>query len=243
MRGSSSGCWPWPGELDVAALAFTFDPQPARLLHPEQAPAPLCWTRSQGRAARPVGRRRGAGLSDRRGLAATGGPRVFRPHRARPAARPRAGRGAKLLLRTRSPGDGRAVGAVLPGLRHEAGSGRAGGTRRPDRLQFAGAATGGGRRGGGGPAAARPALSHSRRGSSAGQAAATASAFPRPTSRASIRCCRGKGSMRARCSWTTARTPRPLSIGPNPTFHEQALKVEAHVLDFAGDLYDRPTGG
>ena len=31
-------------ELGGAALAFTFDPHPARLLHPEQAPAPLCWT-------------------------------------------------------------------------------------------------------------------------------------------------------------------------------------------------------
>ena len=31
-------------ELGGAALAFTFDPHPARLLHPELAPAPLCWT-------------------------------------------------------------------------------------------------------------------------------------------------------------------------------------------------------
>jgi riboflavin kinase/FMN adenylyltransferase len=31
------------GELGGPALVFTFDPHPARLLHPEQAPAPLCW--------------------------------------------------------------------------------------------------------------------------------------------------------------------------------------------------------
>jgi riboflavin kinase / FMN adenylyltransferase len=30
-----------------------------------------------------------------------------------------------------------------------------------------------------------------------------------------------------------------IHIGPNPTFGEAALKVEVHVLDFAGDLYDR----
>ena len=29
-------------ELGGPALVFTFDPHPARLLHPEQAPAPLC---------------------------------------------------------------------------------------------------------------------------------------------------------------------------------------------------------
>jgi riboflavin kinase/FMN adenylyltransferase len=28
-----------------------------------------------------------------------------------------------------------------------------------------------------------------------------------------------------------------LHIGPNPTFGENASKVEAHLLDFQGDLY------
>ncbi|MCU0712722.1 MAG: bifunctional riboflavin kinase/FAD synthetase [Pirellula sp.] len=32
--------------------------------------------------------------------------------------------------------------------------------------------------------------------------------------------------------------PVALHIGPNPTFGEDARKVEAHVLDFSGDLYD-----
>jgi riboflavin kinase / FMN adenylyltransferase len=30
------------------------------------------------------------------------------------------------------------------------------------------------------------------------------------------------------------------NIGPNPTFGEQARKVEVHLLDFAGDLYGQP---
>lgn len=30
------------------------------------------------------------------------------------------------------------------------------------------------------------------------------------------------------------------SIGPNPTFGEQVRKVEVHLIDFTGDLYDQP---
>ena len=33
--------------------------------------------------------------------------------------------------------------------------------------------------------------------------------------------------------------PAACNIGPNPTFGEQARKVEAHLLGFSGDLYDR----
>ena len=31
-------------QVGGAALVFTFDPHPARILHPRQSPAPLCWT-------------------------------------------------------------------------------------------------------------------------------------------------------------------------------------------------------
>ena len=33
--------------------------------------------------------------------------------------------------------------------------------------------------------------------------------------------------------------PVACNIGPNPTFGEQAHKVEAHLIDFSGDLYGR----
>lgn len=33
--------------------------------------------------------------------------------------------------------------------------------------------------------------------------------------------------------------PAAISLGPNPTFDEGGLKVEAHLLDYCGDLYDR----
>jgi len=34
--------------------------------------------------------------------------------------------------------------------------------------------------------------------------------------------------------------PTAVSIGPNPTFDEQDLKVEAHLIGYQGTLYDRP---
>lgn len=36
------------------------------------------------------------------------------------------------------------------------------------------------------------------------------------------------------------RYPAAINIGPNPTFGEHALKVEAHLLDFHGPLYGQP---
>jgi riboflavin kinase / FMN adenylyltransferase len=34
--------------------------------------------------------------------------------------------------------------------------------------------------------------------------------------------------------------PAAISLGTNPTFNEQAMKVEVYLLDYHGDLYDRP---
>ena len=34
--------------------------------------------------------------------------------------------------------------------------------------------------------------------------------------------------------------PAALSLGPNPTFDDQELKIEAFLVDFDGDLYERP---
>jgi riboflavin kinase / FMN adenylyltransferase len=38
-------------------------------------------------------------------------------------------------------------------------------------------------------------------------------------------------------STDTARWPAAIHIGPNPTFQDGERKVEAHLLDFSGDLY------
>jgi riboflavin kinase / FMN adenylyltransferase len=41
--------------------------------------------------------------------------------------------------------------------------------------------------------------------------------------------------------WTGDRwRPAAISLGPNPTFHEGALKVEAYIIGFQGDIYERP---
>ena len=70
-------------------------------------------------------------------------------------------------------------------------------------------------------------------------------AFPRSISTASIRSfpstaftprkrfIRGEDGSLSR-GWAAA-----CNIGPNPTFGEQIRKVEAHLLDFDGDLYGR----
>ena len=34
--------------------------------------------------------------------------------------------------------------------------------------------------------------------------------------------------------------PGAANVGPNPTFGEDARKVEVHLIGFAGDLYGRP---
>ena len=34
--------------------------------------------------------------------------------------------------------------------------------------------------------------------------------------------------------------PAAINVGPNPTFGEQAMKVEVHLIDFQGSLYGEP---
>ncbi|MCC6125610.1 MAG: bifunctional riboflavin kinase/FAD synthetase [Pirellulales bacterium] len=46
-----------------------------------------------------------------------------------------------------------------------------------------------------------------------------------------------KGAAHKRC---LSPFPAAISLGVNPTFGEQAMKVEAYLLDFQGDLYGRP---
>ena len=46
-----------------------------------------------------------------------------------------------------------------------------------------------------------------------------------------------KGAAQQRC---LTPFPAAISLGTNPTFNEQAMKVEAYLLDYDDDLYDRP---
>jgi riboflavin kinase/FMN adenylyltransferase len=49
----------------------------------------------------------------------------------------------------------------------------------------------------------------------------------------------GEGIYAGRALVDGAWWPAAVSLGPNPTFEEAGLKVEAHLLDFRGDLYGR----
>jgi riboflavin kinase / FMN adenylyltransferase len=50
----------------------------------------------------------------------------------------------------------------------------------------------------------------------------------------------GLGVYAARALTMAGTWPAAVNIGPNPTFGEQALKVEVHLIDFAGSLYGQP---
>jgi riboflavin kinase/FMN adenylyltransferase len=49
-----------------------------------------------------------------------------------------------------------------------------------------------------------------------------------------------QGVYAARAYATAGNWPAAVNIGPNPTFGEQALKVEAHLIGFSGSLYGQP---
>ncbi|MCA9223206.1 MAG: bifunctional riboflavin kinase/FAD synthetase [Planctomycetales bacterium] len=49
----------------------------------------------------------------------------------------------------------------------------------------------------------------------------------------------GEGVYAGRAYVDEAVIPAAINIGPNPTFSEQQLKVEAHLLDYSGSLYGR----
>jgi riboflavin kinase/FMN adenylyltransferase len=47
----------------------------------------------------------------------------------------------------------------------------------------------------------------------------------------------GDGVYAARVDWLDGHWPAAANIGPNPTFGEQARKLEVHLIGFQGDLY------
>src|SRR6185295_9296517 len=49
-----------------------------------------------------------------------------------------------------------------------------------------------------------------------------------------------QGVYAARAFASTGNWPAAVNIGPNPTFGENALKVEAHLIGFAGSIYGQP---
>jgi riboflavin kinase/FMN adenylyltransferase len=50
----------------------------------------------------------------------------------------------------------------------------------------------------------------------------------------------GDGVYAVRAEARGTAWPGAANVGPNPTFGEQARKVEVHLIGFAGDLYGQP---
>jgi riboflavin kinase/FMN adenylyltransferase len=50
----------------------------------------------------------------------------------------------------------------------------------------------------------------------------------------------GQGVYAASAITQAGAWPAAVNIGPNPTFGEDALKVEVHLIGFAGSLYGQP---
>ena len=147
---------------DVRAVILTFDPHPARLLRPQQAPTPLSWTERKARLLDELGVDAVVAYpTDATLLGLTAGEFFDRIILGQLAC-PRDGRGAKLLLRPRSRRQHRGPRPVLPASGHSLGSGRAGANRRPGGLQFPRADVDFRRSGRRGRPPAHPALPHSR---------------------------------------------------------------------------------
>jgi riboflavin kinase/FMN adenylyltransferase len=49
----------------------------------------------------------------------------------------------------------------------------------------------------------------------------------------------GNGVYAARALMDGQKQPAAANIGPNPTFGEEAQKIEIHIIDFSGDLYGK----
>jgi riboflavin kinase/FMN adenylyltransferase len=50
----------------------------------------------------------------------------------------------------------------------------------------------------------------------------------------------GDGVYAARVRTAESEWPAAVNVGPNPTFGEQARKVEAHLIGFVGNLHGQP---
>ncbi len=72
------------------------------------------------------------------------------------------------------------------------------------------------------------------------RSAGTSSAFRPPTSAyLPTDSFRGAGSMRARRRWRSEVFAAAVNVGTRPTFDGRGTTIEAHLLDYTGDLYGR----
>ena len=224
------------------AVVFCFDPPPARLLRPSDAPEPLIWLERKLEILAALGVDATLVLSHHKEFSPARSPVISSIAWSDRGWQP----GQWSRGRTFSSGHGRAGDVEL--LRRFCAE-----TDMPfevaEPVEVAGKIVsssrirGPGRRrtSGGGRQNARASVSESAARSVRGAMdAGPHSVFPRPMWARSTPCCRPKGFTPPRARVRDGWLPAAVSLGPNPTFDEGSLKVEAYVIGFSGDLYDRP---
>ncbi len=226
-------------ELGGPALVFTFDPHPVRLLRPESAPPPLTWTE------------RKATLLAREGVDVV---LAYRTDRALLSLEPDEffqrlivdQLGAKALIEGPNFFFGRDRRGDVALLRELCAAADIGlevvsPTSLDDHLVSSSRVRALVRDGQVGPARhlltepyrIRGLVTHgARRGATIG--------FPTANLAGVDTLLPAVGVFAGRAYVDTGVVPAAINIGPNPTFGEHAVKVEAHLLDFAGTLYGQP---
>lgn len=220
------------------AVVFTFDPHPVRILRPDRAPPPLTWTDRKAELLDELGVDAVVAFpTDTAFLRLT--PREFFDRIVRGALEARAMvEGANFFFGRDRQGDV----ALLEQLCREAGmrfeivepvavDGQVVSSSRVRNLVSEGRVEEAGR------LLTRPYCIRGRIVHGAGRGARLGYPTANLAEVATLLPAQGIYAGRARLDglWR----PAAVSLGPNPTFGEGGLKVEAYLLDFRGDLYDR----
>ena len=230
--------WGLAGRLGTPAVVFTFDPHPARILRPEQAPASLSWTDRKAQLLAELGADAVVAYPTDRALLKLDAREFFdRIVCGRLQARVlvegpdfffgRDRLGRIELLRQFCVDAGVTLDVVEP---VQIG-GEVVSSSRIRRLIAAG------RLDQAGPLLTQP---HRIRGTvihGAGRGAKLG--YPTANLGRVDTLLPGEGTYAGRAWVENSPWPAAVSIGPNPTFDEPAPKVELHVIGYEGSLYDR----
>ncbi len=225
-------------QVGGAAVVFTFDPPPVRLLRPQEAPAPLSWT------ARKVALLAGLGVDaviafpTTREFLQLSARQFFEEIVVRRLAAQAMVEGANFFFGRDRSGDIQTLarfcteaGIALEVVEPVVVDGEVVSSSRIRQLVAAGQVRQAARLLGR-PYRIRGQVIHGAgRGKRLG--------FPTANLDGISTLVPGEGIYAGRVSMGDQLLPAALSLGPNPTFDDGRCKVEVHVLDFDGWLYDR----
>jgi riboflavin kinase / FMN adenylyltransferase len=221
------------------ALVFTFDPHPVRLLRPERCPPPLTWTDRKAHLLAELGVDATLAYPTDRALLELS-PRQFFDHLLRERLDARAlvegpnfffghDRSGNVELLRKFCDEASISLDVVPALQLQ---GDTVSSSRVRRLIAAGEID-----------AATQLLTHPYRIRGMvihGAGRGAQMGFPTANVGAVDTLLPGPGVYAGRAILAKIPWPAAINVGPNPTFGEQALKVEVHVIGFSGSLYGKP---